>query len=158
MRGKPTTLAIGVISEGTLRPEDLIPAFLDALDTVRLSRKDRKTASAILKAETERSKAEELTPEQVEEQQEDLWELHGLLEQAAPEYCFFGASDGDGACFGVWPDWNRLDEDHRAGEIGRGDCLPSVGRFAFWLQINDHGNATLWRRAGRRWVKVWDVV
>jgi hypothetical protein len=27
-----------------------------------------------------------------------------------------------------------------------------------WLHANDHGNATLYRRAGRRWIEVWAVV
>src|SRR5690606_2062861 len=41
MTTRSTTLPLGVISEGTLRPEDLIPAYLDALDGIRLTKAER---------------------------------------------------------------------------------------------------------------------
>lgn len=47
MRNKPTVLAIGPVSEGTLRDEDLVEAFLDAADTIRLTRDERKMVNGI---------------------------------------------------------------------------------------------------------------
>lgn len=65
------------ISHGTMRPEDLIPKFLEVL--------------------------EELNPEAGQEAQSQfLSELFDLLDQEAPEGFYFGSHPGDGSDYGFW--------------------------------------------------------
>lgn len=49
-RSRPRVLSIGVISEGTLRPNDLVDALINTLRPLRLSRVDRATLRAAEKA------------------------------------------------------------------------------------------------------------
>lgn len=86
----------------------------------------------------------------------------------APEYCYVGSTEGDGACIGCWPILEEVQRAVRDGEILgvsdtselQGACrLPlSTDRAVFALHVNDHGNATLYRRAGQVWREVWSVV
>lgn len=164
---KPKTLPLGTISEGTLKNEDLIPAFIDAIDGVRISRKHRGEVRAI-------------NNRLVDDYQSALWEcpkdelvsydverLIDILNDYVPNYCYFGAHDGDGACFGVWPTDEVPFHGPGTDDIGKGESLPvsTVSRFlpGHWLVVNDHGNATLYRKksnngCGVKWVECWSVV
>ena len=86
----------GTVISGTLRPQDLIPAFLDALHDV----------------------APEYTLENpipqcaLEDDEDAFWretfwftmeELEDVLNEHVPEGYYFGAHPGDGADFGYWP-------------------------------------------------------
>lgn len=83
-----------VVSTGTLRPEDLIPTFARAvgpfLPPALASDIRRWTAGAYPDHVIEVAEAEIL--EQLEEE----------LCRLAPEGTYFGAHEGDGACFGFW--------------------------------------------------------
>jgi hypothetical protein len=39
-----------------------------------------------------------------------------------------------------------------------GDPMPSTKSCAYVMSVTDHGNVTLYRRSGRRWIEVWSVV
>ena len=78
------------VSEGTLRPEDLIPNFMDVLTLA-----DRSSAEEI-------SDHFNLDTEDSDEQSELLEALFEALNAVAPKGCYFGAHEGDGACFGFW--------------------------------------------------------
>jgi hypothetical protein len=103
----------GTISEGTLKPEDLVPRFAEAL-AIRLDELDAEQQAR------GRSKSGELHRalqdlEQVElridapdyydseDADEDLDWLQELLAHFAPPGHWFGAHPGDGADFGFWP-------------------------------------------------------
>lgn len=168
-----TTLSLGTMSEGTLRPEDLVPAIVAMLEDLRLSRSERaivQEAQTFLASDwdvdTDNAREEKLT---------DLYDdLVRVTENHCPDYAYFGSTGGDGACIGVWPDSDLLQAGNRthADDVVRSEWLPSewreqVGRpgqpaddhgCAYFLHVNDHGNATLYRRAGRRWLEVWSVV
>lgn len=90
-------MTIGTISHSTLRPQDLIPAFLDA------------------------------------------------LREYAPDYCYFGAHEGDGADFGFWIDWEQIASDARDEELLLTDDIGARGLHLGPVMVsNDHGNATLY--------------
>lgn len=97
----PTFKAFDTISEGTLRTADLLFAFNWALaDTPCAGDADL----VALRAEAAKC-AQEINDgrEENEDDIEILAELENALNDAAPEYCYFGAHEGDGACFGFWP-------------------------------------------------------
>lgn len=82
---KPTPQP-GSVSRGTMRPEDLIPTFIDLV--------------------------EQYAPEEVEgldrnvSPQDEMYlldELFDFLDGISPPDCYFGSHPGDGADFGWWP-------------------------------------------------------
>lgn len=153
-RNRKTILPIGSISHGTLKTDDLVKAFIDALGTIQLSVKERtavRHASALFEKKFE--------PDE-EELEWTYEELRDIIDEHLPPYCYFGTTEGDGSDFGVWPDWRRLDEEMMADELANGEDLPSTVREgpSEFLQVNDHGNATYYQRRGGKWVEVWSVV
>lgn len=156
MKKKPRSLPIGSISTGTHLVHDLIPRYLDAVNSIALTKENRKVVNAI-----SRRFDSTRTPQDI--LIEDLDTLTLLLEDSVPEHTYFGAHEGDGADFGVWVDWEGIEYAIKAGEMGRSDSLPNPGNaldwmVRHWLIVNDHGNATLYRRSHNRWMKVWEVV
>lgn len=94
---KPVEPEIGSISSGTMRPEDLIPTFIDYIELYGQG-KDRKRAREIEK----NSSLDDY--EETGGVQEDVNELFEVLDKIASRYhMYFGAQDGDGACYGFWP-------------------------------------------------------
>ena len=94
----------GTISHGTLRPQDLIPAFLDALRAVALA------AYAAAMAQPDGfairvidAPADDSDWWHGDEAQALLERLTDALESSAPEGHYFGAHPGDGSDFGFWP-------------------------------------------------------
>lgn len=162
---KPTTLPIGTISEGTLRPEDLIPALLDALQGIRLSREDRTKVREIARM-VDQYDADNDEPQTIlgEIIDADTYggfadDLQTIAEGYAPPYAYVGTLDGDGACFGVWPTIPEdRDEDVTRVDAGGAWYRPGKVSTPYVLEVNDHGNATLYERRGRQWREVWSVV
>jgi hypothetical protein len=160
---------IGTVSHGTMRPEDLIPAFLDVAERLRLTREDRKAVREIRAA----WEAEQFFNNG--EDEDALNSLFDILDRCAPPYCYFGALEGDGADYGFWISMDSIDEAVRDGDILRkylasnGPDLMSNGgstwnsnedapdglTYRYLLTISDHGNMTLYYRNGH---EVWGVV
>ena len=105
---------IGTVSHGTLRSEDLIPAFLTALDTIKewatfQPGADKPSAVArigklddFIGAVERRIDAEPdyYGPDGSSDlDMEEIWEW---LEAFAPDGFYFGAHPGDGSDFGFW--------------------------------------------------------
>lgn len=97
-----------IISIDTLRRQDLIPAFIDALD---------RYCGNIGKAKAQQIMSPgagfSAFPLYAREDEDSEWwdsedsmylleELFDALEECAPEGTYFGTSEGDGACFGFW--------------------------------------------------------
>ena len=81
---------LGTVISGTMRPEDLIPAFLNLADELGIF-------IGIDRMEN--------PPEgyyESEQAFDDLDYLFDLLDENAPEGCYFGAHPGDGADYGFW--------------------------------------------------------
>lgn len=94
----------GTISHGTLRPQDLIPAFLRAVETCAPGHAEAFAAMPFGPI-----------PAYVQDEGDDSEWWHGedadalleqltdILESHAPEGHYFGAHPGDGSDFGFWP-------------------------------------------------------
>lgn len=80
-------------SEGTLKTDDIGYALLDALDSMD----DPKADS--LRAEFDAA----INAGDLEAADYIIYEsLFPMLEEYAPEGCYVGSHEGDGACIGVW--------------------------------------------------------
>lgn len=167
MTRRVRTLQIGEISSGTLRTEDLIESLSWDLRRLRMTRADRLKFRAI---ETEYESIDADSDGATESLCELYQDLSDLAEGYTPDYCYFGASGGDGASIGVWP-IAELFEDTRQGSydgsVHRSSWYPSEAKSevraaiaagrSHWLYVNERGNSTLYRRAGNRWIEVWSV-
>ena len=95
-----------IVSCDTLRPEDLLPKFWCAAEACAVLA-DR---PQLLNAETLGSLAKLVGEDSSEadwcdtEAAQTLEDLAEALNDAAPAGFYFGASEGDGACFGFWID------------------------------------------------------
>jgi|TARA_Y100000310_G_scaffold197133_1_gene197207 hypothetical protein len=157
---------IGTISHGTLRDQDLLEAFADELE--RLA-----PGENVALVKEARELVENLDRDEPRhcpyEPSETIEQLMVKLEDEAPDYCYFGAIDGDGSDFGFWPCIELLEEEARHGEIQKvSDTSEADGTTEFVMQVSDHGNVTLYRcefppialHAPLRieFVEVWSVV
>jgi hypothetical protein len=99
---------IGSVSSGTLRPEDLIPCFLDEVKRYGIEHPD---------FEDMRKRCRSKNYFKTEDAALDLELLICLLDAMAPPYVYFGAHPGDGSDFGFWVDWDMVDGAIEHGEI-----------------------------------------
>jgi hypothetical protein len=146
------TLRLGTISDATLRPEDVVPALLETLATVAPAKATRlqRDFDAIPEDDTDGLASE-------------LWdEAVTALEDYTPAYAYVGALEGDGACIGVWPSVESLEDAVRDGEaikvndLGDPRVRQHVGPI---MQVSDHGNVTCYTRFRNGRVREeWSVV
>lgn len=164
--------SLGSVSTGTLRTEDLLRAFSDALadlrpigstaagsETACLIERASRLADALDDGDVigeDRGEAEIEAGEVVSE-------LEDALQEHAPPFCYFGAHGGDGADFGFWISWDAVRDARQDGDLaeiadpGERDVLPES--FGYALFSNCHGNASLYeRQADGTWRTVWEVV
>jgi hypothetical protein len=134
--------SIGSISTGTLRPEDLLPAFSRELERHAPDHALVTAADDILNRlpdDWDGGGASEL-----------INEIQDALQEHCPPFVTFGAHPGDGADFGFWPDMERIQETLTAATIGHTLTLPRNGEWEWTLEddgvivaTNDHGNVTV---------------
>lgn len=105
---------IGTVSWGTMRPQDLIPSFLDVLHahaSKETCRRIHRTYADVFRsigqlAIYHRDPWEVFIETSATHEETAgflLSDLFDALEETAPEGCYFGAIDGDGADYGFWP-------------------------------------------------------
>jgi len=169
---------IGSVSSGTMRAEDLIPAFLSELRSQKpLRREHRKLVREI----TQRMDADYTHDHDegckcnglglwncgmnqdaenyygTEDADYDLDSLIDALNEYAPTGFYFGAHCGDGSDFGYWLSEGFAD-DFDGLKV---NDLSEVPRdyFGEILMVNDHGNTSLYVRARNyRLTEVWAIV
>lgn len=142
--------SIGSISEGTTRMEDLIPAFTEELE--RLDKEENEYKELI----TEANNLKDYETEQAEFVLNDLFVA---LDDYALPYTYFGTARGDAASYGYWIDWDSIENDVYDKELLRVDDLNGLDSYTGdVLEVNDHGNATLWRCEQGKLTEVWAVV
>lgn len=156
-------VGIGVISEGTLKSEDLYDAYLSALQPVQLTREERQEVRMIERWNKARVTDDFLKEDEQEVLDNAVDDLAMIIEDHVPPLCRFGSQEGDGACFGVWPNWGIIDMMAADKDLWKGSEPPLPQEREpgcdYWLEVNDHGNATLYRWAGNgKWVELWSVV
>jgi hypothetical protein len=96
-----------IISEATLRDEDLITKFWNVLPLEQREQFGGKYDDVLEWAAraSQQVASEEQPPVPWEVVRWFLWEkLVDALNTLAPKGCYFGAHPGDGACFGFWRD------------------------------------------------------
>lgn len=89
----------GTVSWGTMREQDLIPSFLDALGYFN-KRKAMALASEIPQDAWENDDHEYWGSENAQWLLEDLF---NELDSYAPRNHYFGSHPGDGSDYGFWP-------------------------------------------------------
>lgn len=144
-----SAVATGSVSHGTMRPEDLIPAFMSALESIKeeiaapgpITQSPEETmervrmVSAIddLLGPMEARQSGEDTDEdtdddgadyfETESAQWDLEELFEALDSLSPPGHYFGAHPGDGADYGFWECEKGADDScEDCGEPLSNDC------------------------------------
>lgn len=140
----------GSISSGTMRSEDLIPAFASELQYLAPA-----TATDHARLVQEANDLEDH-----EEEADDVLEaLFDALNDYAPAYGYFGAHVGDGADYGFWlcEDFQQMIKDDGGLEVADTSEVPDdyTGEV---LHVNDHGNATLYVADKGKLTEVWAVV
>lgn len=139
----------GSISSGTMRTEDLIPAFAAELDYLGgCTRGERKLIN----------EANRLTDYESLAASDILDELFIALDERAPAYGYFGSHEGDGADYGFW-----LSGDFPANDAFDGLKVSDTSEVPAdytgeVLVVNDHGNMTLYAATHGKLREVWGVV
>ena len=152
-----TRVRLGTVIHGTLRTEDLVPAFLEELKTLDPDR----AASYFERIPAEALEDEDHIWWQTGEAMWMVEELFDILNEYAPPFCYFGANEGDGSDFGFWIDRFSLEEAIENGEILKVSELPnSVPEgYEYVAVINDYGDITLYQRSwDGKLEEVWSVV
>lgn len=163
-------LPIGSVSHGTMRPEDLIPAFLEALDNAKESYSfddsvpELDRVARIAQLDTEMGEIERRRESSgyynSEDCHYDLEWLVDILSEFAPSYCEFCSHEGDGADYGCWPNWYIIIDDIHDGTLLKVDDMSDVpdDHTGDVIHVNDHGNATLYSVTNGNAQEVWVIV
>ena len=85
---------LGSVSTGTMRPDDLLPAFEIAFAKI--------TGSEYVYIADEYPNPER--------DRADISDIMGALRELCPPFVYFGAHPGDSADFGFWPDHEAIAE------------------------------------------------
>jgi hypothetical protein len=148
---KHKNVNIGSVSSGTMRPEDLIPEFIYELRRQKpLSRGIRRELRSIEK---------EMEQEDFYEQDAASYALEYLfdtLDTFSPEGFYFGAHPGDGADYGFWLSESFV-EDFDGLKVDDLSEVPK-GFTGSVLQVNDHGNISLYSCWRGRLREQWAIV
>lgn len=138
------------LSEATMVSEDLIPSFMYFLKEVA---EDCEIQEAVKAIQEEVEKLEVVDESgygthYTDESQEDAsWILNesiwDLLNDIAPDFTYFGAHPGDGACYGFWTDEESLKEAIliRLGNLTEESDLDEIQNTMNWASdlLNVHG-------------------
>ena len=143
---------LGSISSGTLRAEDLFENFLQTIEnywhlfSIEDQRKIEQIVDETLDNQTEKN---------IEVTLDAFWDI---LDDLSPKYCYFGANEGDGACYGFWPEWDQIEQDIYDAELVQVDDLSKAPKTGICLLTNDHGNTTLYRMENGEPNEIWSIV
>lgn len=148
-------LAIGEYNNGTLRPIDLLDTLAYELSKVKLTRQER---SKVNRALSLVKKYDEYTDDSYDIKYAELYdELTYIADNHTAPYTYYGSIEGDGACIGVWIDRECINAAIYDDELISVDDTPK-GYNGLAIDINDHGNATLYKYSNGRRREVWAIV
>src|SRR6476469_2605483 len=109
---------LGTLSHGTLRNEDLIPAFAEEIERLAKANDILPSYADVL------AEAAGIQDYDSEEATEIVHVLMEMLNDFAPRYTTFSSHEGDGSDFGYWICWQCIEEAKQDGELPYGDDLP----------------------------------
>ena len=139
-------ITIGTVIHGTLRDEDLLPAFADELVRVRASDTDH----AVL---VDDARHPEVFTTDTYTAADIVNDLMDALSEYAPAHIYFGSIEGDGADFGWWAD---LDFDGCEIVGNHTDTESQIDLSCnIHIHTNDHGNVTVSELRGK---EIWSAV
>lgn len=113
---------LGSVSVGTLRTEDLLPAFENIFQQLGGTYEDFPVG---------------VTDEEYVEN------LAQRLNDLCPPFVYFGAHPGDGADFGFWPDMDSLNEAMQTMGMASESDEEILKEDNVIVQVSDHGNVTV---------------
>jgi hypothetical protein len=143
---------LGSISTGTLRTEDLIPAFTYTMGELThnpISNTSKYPNEAMAKLWDEAihliGTTEWWTIDPEDSGVDSLLnDLTDALNELCPPFVYFGTLEGDGADFGFWPDMESLDyERNYWGEETAEWNEEHLVNHDLLVHISDHGNVTV---------------
>jgi hypothetical protein len=151
--------SIGSISHGTLRLEDLLPAYISHAEHLQLTNGDYLASPenfALRDALTKLvGEAQDCFSDDGETLHPDGEEIANYLvcedfpnmfDQFAPPYCYFGTHEGDGSDFGYWPSMEQIEElpkiSDNSEETVTAELFNHSGSDICY--VNDHGNVTVY--------------
>ena len=145
----------GSVSTATLKTEDL----LDAFSWTCKQYGGRKGAKLAREYDAMPS-ADDWTPEEEETAGYLLEDMTECLDSLCPDYVTFGTAEGDGADFGFWVCWDSVERAVADGEILKTGDLSEVPKAyrGHVMEVNDHGNVTLYYKSARKFRELWAVV
>lgn len=154
---------IGTLIHGTMCNEDLLTAFADELERLAMLDKAEAKSSGAAWEGTHEFRMETIAAARSADPESDaaseiIGDLFDALDELAAPYCYFGAHAGDGSDYGFWPDVESLESDARwegtgVAKIDAGSERPDG--FDYVMEVNDHGNVTLYGHDGK---EIWSVV
>jgi hypothetical protein len=127
-----TPFTLGSVSTGTLRTQDLLPAFANALADLEGNRNRPLIVAADGEIDYESERASFL-----------LGDMQDALEVSCPPFVFFGAHPGDGADFGFWPDMEAMEAAEFDDSAYKDDGMMWIESSQVWIHQDDHGNITV---------------
>lgn len=146
--------SIGTVIHGTMRNEDLIPAFCDELE---YHAKRNNNLLHLNQVDDIRNRFDIEDYFDSEDADYDLNEVlfQSLNEYALP-YMYFGSHPGDGSDYGFWLS-ESFESDFDGLKVSDTGEIPSnyVGEA---VQISDHGNCTLYYCDNGKLTEIWAVV
>ena len=147
---------IGEYSSGTLRAQDIAESFIYEARKVRLMRDERNT---VRRMEALVNRYDDLDEDELGTLDYMVYEdIPQIIDAHCLPYTYYGSIEGDGACIGVWPDYESArfatEEDYI---LPYNLDVPSYRGLL--LEVNERGNVTLWERKNSRdLVEVWSLV
>ena len=149
--------AIGSISHGTLRTEDLLSAFISELEwqTARnglyfsspenFGERDKLTNIIGEAQDCFSDDGNTIAEDKEDEASELVNEIQDALNSFAGPYCYFGAHEGDGSDFGYWPDMSAIED---LPAYDGTDEAQDAGEGNDFRVVNDHGNVEIYSASG----------
>lgn len=137
---------IGTVINGTMRNEDLIPDLMAELEWMD----EEGNYKALIQT------ADKITDFDSEAASEILNEMIEAMQVFAPPYFYFGAHPGDGADYGYWLS-ECMSEDFDGLKVSDLSEVPADYNGEV-LNLNDHGNMTLYTSENGKLAEVWGIV
>jgi len=155
--------AIGTVIHGTMRSQDLLPAWLDVVKTHHPAEYSRIMAD--IPADAFDNDDHCFWTDEDSGVFECSWilneDLFDVLNNLAPPWTYFGSHEGDGSDYGFWPSWDAISDavnDKEILEVGDLSEVPDNYTGEVFI-VNDHGNATIgFMREGGKFDECWAVV